>query len=368
VAKPQPSWGLVPYSPEHVAGLVALRRAEWGATEFATAQYIRWQDEANPAGRAVAWLGISDAGQVVAEVWMVPVALQLAGRQVAGCVGANAMVHPEWRRRDVFSTVYARCAEECRRRGIGVSMVVPNRKSLSGLRKRFPIRDLGPVPLMIHPIDLPALGRAWTGAAAVGELAEFAARAARWFGRRRPAPIAEGIEVVKSPGPSFDAEFDAFWRHVSGQRPCMVERTSAYLNWRYSAQSQRRYELFQARRRGVLVGYLVFRACEARGIRGGWIVDMLVESSPVGRSAGVLLGRAAVQSGSSQGCQVISALCVAHGEEYPAYRQAGFLRCPRPLRPHPFRVIAHVHEPSLDGAHLATLDAWCWTFGDYDVF
>jgi hypothetical protein len=53
-------------------------------------------------------------------------------------------------------------------------------------------------------------------------------------------------------------EFSALARHVGGRYGVCVQRSAAYLNWRYGANPLSRCELLTARRGDALLGYVVF--------------------------------------------------------------------------------------------------------------
>jgi hypothetical protein len=53
-------------------------------------------------------------------------------------------------------------------------------------------------------------------------------------------------------------EFSTLARHVGGRYGVCVQRSAAYLNWRYGANPLSRCEFLTARRDGALLGYVVF--------------------------------------------------------------------------------------------------------------
>ena len=57
-----------------------------------------------------------------------------------------------------------------------------------------------------------------------------------------------------------------------------VRRDQAYLRWKYLQIPHRRYDVHEARRGGILVGYAVSCEHDYRGLRLGWIVDVFTDT------------------------------------------------------------------------------------------
>jgi len=73
---------------------------------------------------------------------------------------------------------------------------------------------------------------------------------------------------------SFDKRFDKFWEDICSYYPIIVVRNQKYLNWRF-IESPFKYYIFTANKNNHLLGYLILRIKEKRGIKRGYIVDIL---------------------------------------------------------------------------------------------
>lgn len=73
----------------------------------------------------------------------------------------------------------------------------------------------------------------------------------------------------------FGDEADQLWESCRGLFNFMVERTSAYLNWKYVDQPHIRYERFYATDGSRPVGLVVFRLCEPPEPKLGVISEMI---------------------------------------------------------------------------------------------
>ncbi len=135
-------------------------------------------------------------------------------------------------------------------------------------------------PIMIRPVDLSFLAReklppplgavvgsvTWGALGLVGGIVDgWASSRARRRGVR--------IETVAH----FDASLDGLWRRARRRHPNMTARDRAYLEWRYVRCPLGGYALRVARLGDETVGYAVFRVFDAKRMRKGVLVDLLVE-------------------------------------------------------------------------------------------
>jgi len=237
-------WEAVPFRRELIESLTSLRRSQYGDTEFCSPEYILWQLESGPAGRAVCWIALSEEGRVVGEYWMVPVRYLLGAREVLGAVGANALVHPKYRRRRVFQSLGRQCSAECTRRSIELTLYVPNQYSIGGLLDKFGCKDLGGIPVLVYPVDPSAIAQRVSSNQWVRRAAEDVLR---WSRRTRRSGAANDMRVVPVSTCDFGPEFDDFWQRVLGKYPCMAIRDRSFMKWRYSSVGPRSYEARYAR-------------------------------------------------------------------------------------------------------------------------
>ena len=357
-------WEAVPFRRELIESLTSLRRLQYGDTEFCSPEYILWQLESGPAGRAVCWIALSEEGRAVGEYWMVPVRYLLGAREVLGAVGANALVHPKYRRRSVFQSLGRQCSAECTRRSIELTLYVPNEYSIGGLLGKFGCKDLGGIPVLVYPVDPTAIAQRVSSNQWVRRAAEHVLR---WSRRTRRSGGVNNICVVPVSTCDFGPEFDEFWQRVLGKYPCMAIRDRSFMKWRYSSVGDRSYEARYARVGAAVTGYSVTRMAAVQGMKAGFVVDLLCEPSEIGRAAAEALVEEAKKRLAEQGAQLICSLVPPHTQEYGIMRQCGFLPCPARFKPHPFRLVLQRHGCSVATPAVGRLKSWFWSLGDYDA-
>jgi hypothetical protein len=143
------------------------------------------------------------------------------------------------------------------------------------LFKKLGFVDVGPVPFYQKVMDARAVARRRLGPV-LGTLAAPALALSLRLRLGRPSRPDPEVEVRPISG--FPDEYDALWARARASYAMCVRRDAAYLRWKYRDIPHRRYDLLEARRKGVLAGYAVSRLDDYRGTRLGWIVDVFTDT------------------------------------------------------------------------------------------
>jgi GNAT superfamily N-acetyltransferase len=368
-APDKPEWGSRSHIPADREGIRALLHQEYPDSDVGLPQFFKWQYEENPAGEPIIRVAYTcQDGQVVGELWGLPVRLQVADEVRYATLIINGVVRRDFRRRGVVKRIGLESfADALAQRGIDFTFAIPSPASYHVDTRYLHGIDLGRVPLLLKPLDWAALLAYKTG-----HLKLF-----RPFSR----PLASILKRVIPPEPRaaqakgitlhavehFDASFDALWERTRHKRPVTVVRDRAWLEWRYKQIPTRRYEVRVAQEQGVKLGYVVTRRMELLGVACGMIVDLWVEPTQRGQHAARLLIAAVTRMFLDQGMQIAGALMLPGTPEYAALRQSGYWVCPRFLEPQPIPLTVRWHTGTAPRHPLDDLSCWFFTMGDYDV-
>lgn len=363
-----PIWQTDRFTEAYMPSLLDMRKLAYEDTEFVQPEYVCWQLNDNPSGRAVSWIATDAKNEVLGEYWIVPQRVRIHEKLYLGSIGANALVHPSYRRLKIFSDLGSKCSGECEKRSVRFTVYMPNRFSIGGLLEKLDCIDLGAIPLLIYPLNIERIAAYWTRNQLSARILSFFMRkgyqliARKQKGKQRSEPI----EV--SPIETFDQSYDSFWSRVKDKYSCMTARDRSYMNWRYRNFPFRKYSIFIAKRGDCILGYLVARRIHINKLSAGCIVDVLIESSEYGWLAGMSLMDAARRHFEREEASLICCLALPHTEEYALIKARGFVKCPEILKPHPLHMVVQAHHESSDHRAAFVLGNWYWTFGDYDVF
>lgn len=99
------------------------------------------------------------------------------------------------------------------------------------------------------------------------------------FAIPKVAEVPEKEDPLISEAPRISQETERFWEDVRGRYPITVERTADYLNWRFCNHPFFKYSILEARDKGALSGYLIYRIEEDRGFKIARIIDFIAKES-----------------------------------------------------------------------------------------
>ena len=231
------STGLVPFAPEHEEGLWKLYGQYFG--EYALRRFrerFAWQFETNPwVAERAAWLSVAQSeGEIVGFYAAYPIPLWIGGARRLAMAGTDFVVaqgHREFflrlfsernRLRPGFDTGFNEVLERFLGR-MDFELLPASREDRSF---RLSYRDHIEAALSRR---LPRALR-WTTQAGLGSLVRLVHRPRGPRPRpAKPPEHPERIEAIER----FDEEYDELWRRVRSEVDACVDRSAAYMNWRY---------------------------------------------------------------------------------------------------------------------------------------
>lgn len=341
---------------EDFPSVTRLSRAVYGVDR--SMENIRWLYEKNPAGPCSFWLAEDrQTGVVVALRPVFPWRVRVSGRDTLVAQAGDAMTHPTYRRRGLFSRLVRTAWEELRDQNIPFAFSFSNPGSLSVCRKivvghgsRAGTHVVLQFRRMVYPLSLEVVRRRLKVPERV--LANLdgvfqASRRRRWI-------LPAHLSVF--PIARFDAEFDRLWERQGARFGVLTARDSRYLNWRFIDAPSGRYRAIGVRTRGELAGYVAF---EMDGRGAGSIADLFGQLEPDIVSALLAAGLSAMLAA---GCVKASMWIPEQSPLFSLIRRFGFLP-----RDDAFPMAVHVYRDGPETAMALKGHQWLVWFGDRDV-
>jgi GNAT superfamily N-acetyltransferase len=360
-------WVSSRYSLDDAQDCQQLLRKIGGDGEGAVLAYHDWQCQRSPAGVGIATLARGvETGGLLGQVVTIPMHVRLSGKVRTAGLSLNPVVDPGYQDHDILSGLLRDACALSAEEGIAFSYGLPDQLSYSTFVNKAGFRDIGPVPLLIRPLNPERLALKTTRSAVLGKTASIARKI--W---RTPAAVPSqeglpGLEIAEVG--SFDDYFAVFWDRVQHRFPVMVVRDPAYLNWRFVGVPTREYTTLAAMSGGKIRGFVVLRAAPLGQFSAGLIVDLVVEASAEGRVAGRILIDRAYSYSKDRDLDLVATLALRHTDEYRLLRSKGFWACPKFLQPQPFRLVVRCYDEEASPSRLAyDLRNWFVTMGDYDA-
>jgi hypothetical protein len=361
---PQPAWTTRAYEPGDDAGILALRRATFGAVDEARLlpAVWRWQFVDNPAGSGYIRLADHD-GTIVGQYAAIPTRFRLGadgGSEHIFAMSCDTMTHPAFQRQGMFVRLAQELYDDITSR-LGVTTVwgFPNPASYPGFVGRLGWFDIHEFPTYVKPLQSARMLARYVGsralAAAVGGAAD---RLFRLATPRVRAPRRCTVTAVSA----FDGRFADLWHRHQALAEVIQVRDPAYLHWRYCAAPIFAYRPFAVTVGGALEGYVVLRLLTLFDMPFCAVVDLFpcpVVDAEITRE---VLAFAQLNAAASGAAFLTALLPPKHAHHLTRF---GFLKVPRVMNPRPWRFGARC-QPA-DQPVLRNVDNWYVTYGESDI-
>ncbi|MGE0791772.1 MAG: GNAT family N-acetyltransferase [Sandaracinaceae bacterium] len=318
---------------------------------------LRWRYLENPTGRVFVDLALDDAQEAVAGAYCVsPAYFRLGGRRVLGVQSIDTLTDARYRGKGLFQRLAQSCYGRCAEQGASLVYGFPNQHSAFGFFERLGWTRLDPVPFLIRPLRAQYLATRM--------------RAPSWVVDRLPrVPLASTADVSPPRGQElrvveeFDEGFDRLWAEFARDVDVALERDSAYLRWRFSANPHARYKTLAVFERGEMIAYAVFCVADKHGGRVGYVMELL--HLPGRWNEARLALRQAVVEIARAGSDVVLAWCLDSSPNRRAYRAEGFLTLPERVRP----IELHFGARHLESSEVAVCNrkSWYLSYCDSDT-
>ncbi|MCP3914195.1 MAG: hypothetical protein GY711_01425 [bacterium] len=254
----------------------------------------RWRFLANPAGCHVR-IAVDTGGAVCAQFAGLPQPARIQGRP----------------------KLFSHIVDSFSRRGDGLSKHGAFVRTARALVGDVGGDGEGDVQLM-WGLPMPSawrIGRAQLGYKMLEPVWRLELEERNWLG----APF-DGVELEAVE--RFPDEVDELFERCAQEHDAIVVRDRRMLDWRYVQHPEEAYHVVLARRAGMLVGYLVYRAGELEGRRVGILCDWLVPA--VELDAQHALRAWLFDAARTEDALPVVAAFSPHGREWNTFQAAGY--------------------------------------------
>lgn len=231
-------------------------------------EYFDWKYNRNPGGPCIMLVAEHPVQGIVGFAALTPYRIWLNGREGLCAQGADTMVHPDFRRKGIFTELTTRLLKELKKQNYLFRYSAPGTMSMPGyLNLGSSVLGFIPHKVRLNPLNY------------------LLRKAGRKFPTPEPGEVArsrEGwrMEVLTT----ADERLDRLDADLAGISKVRVRRDSSYLNWRFLENPIKRCSLVACLRRYELMGYAIIRKNYLSDILFGtdnsglkWFVKSLVE-------------------------------------------------------------------------------------------
>ncbi len=345
------------YHPQDALAVAELMSAVYGPAATPSAIW-RWRHFGWNAERSATLVATSQ-GRLVGLRPMEIYDFHLGGTPLRGGVFSGVMVHPEHRRRGLFTRLVEASEQLAWERGASFVTTMPNQRSFPGFIKKgyadpgcrqLMLRPCRPVRALCH--HLGPFGQA------LRSLANLEDDAAKSFEAAR-------VDKAIHSGPcSFDSAYDELALAHAARFPGLVlTRDAHWLQWRFAASPWHHYQLHSLRKAGHLAGYAITTQAQHKKTQVGYLIDLVALEGTHRRA----LAQAALVSLAHQGCHLLATV-VSSPHLQRDLLCSGLLPVPTPLSPKRFYTVYRANaKATRELAPLSRISSWYLTLGDWDT-
>lgn len=293
--------------------------------------YFEWKFRANPAGDTLHVVAESE-GKMIGLVNFMPSRIRVGGVDARACQAADAMVHPQFRRRGLLTNMTRLANAKMEERSWSFVVNFTGEVLFSAYLRlgHYHLFDLE------HRIAPSMRGLFQRLANKIGGVQ-----------RIQPQDVSE----------SFDERFDQLWQRTADLHDVAQRRDLAYLRWRYEHRPDSKYRVVTSDEKGILRGFAI--------TRGPYIVDLWTDGDSHVISS---LARKAIRVIQDQGEALVTFASSPQAIEPFALKRAGLREYRRNWRPRPILPRQPMTILCPDEALRSRLisSRWYVTMGDSD--
>jgi predicted N-acetyltransferase YhbS len=348
------NFSIRPFRPGDAAGVREVLAASYGA-EATPAPTYDWWSFGCPSAASGFMVAEAD-GRIAGVQPMEIFACNAGGKNLKGALLTGVAVHPDFRRRGIFSALVKACEAEAWRQGAAFVTTMPNEKSRPGFLKSG-YTDLGRRQLLARPVRAAALGGKFIPV--LGYLAGAVGGAVQAVVKTIPAASDISIRKVTA----IPAEIETLVaRHEQLFPGLRLQRGADWLRWRFLESPLRKYHLLEARdASGKLAGFAAVTLDDREKFRACYLMDLFVGEKKYAADFLRALVELARRESAGAVAAVVSSPALAE-----ALGCAGFWAVPDWLPLKRFYSVAKFNPQQPVPAEWQTLAGWYQTLADWD--
>jgi len=308
--------------------------------------YFKWKFEKNPGGLCYMLVAEEREKGIIGFASLTPYKFWISGQQRLAAQGVDTMVHPEFRKKGIFTTLTRKLLEYLHDNKLCFRYSAPGLLSYPGYIK-LGSRKICRMP---HMFRLNIINKIFKNKIAL-----------------RDTSIKETSEIFKKGVLSLrlitkaDQRFDALNIATASLAPIRVQKDSGFINWRYLDNPIKPCKILGFFKNEELLGYAA--------IRGGYLVDILYGQDEEHIE---LFIKSAINYFDTKGTIMIETWFSGDSRIEKILRRKGFIvYWGKGLRKllamvDDYPLIAYVNESECNPSMVSKPDNWYITMGDID--
>lgn len=218
-------------------------------------EYWAWKYQRNPNGSPIIWVA-EDRGRIVGCYILNPVRIRIGQASVMGAQSVDAAVESAYRGAGIFKKLAVGAVTMAAKEGVALLYAFPSEIAYKGQVRLGYYRPLFFIPKMFKVLRFSSLLKDQSSNSFFGKFQGMVRPLQRIVRTKINSQLNDG-SVVREIS-NFDSGFEIFWSAIKEKnRDILVERDSAYLEWRYTEHPEKQYTTYVCERHDQVVGYIV---------------------------------------------------------------------------------------------------------------
>ena len=285
---------------------------------------LQWLHQQNLANTNTIYYAIYGAG-VAAIYTAMPVVFNIAGKKQIALQSIDTITDIHHRGKGLFPKLANKLYDDAIANGFELVYGFPNENSAPGFFKKLKWISFGEAPFLLKPLRLSYFIRK------ILKRKIERLPGNEYYTYSFPIKTELGKNIYVKSIDSFGNDYDLIWKKVSEGIGVGVDRSTAYMNWRYVEKPGEKYSRCGIFIDGQLKGVVVFTIKNKHDGQIGYIMELIYDDSS--SKTGSLLLNYASQIFKAEKVDVVLAWCFPHSFNYRSYKKAGYFNLPVKFRP-----------------------------------
>ncbi|HPH84351.1 MAG TPA: GNAT family N-acetyltransferase [Ferruginibacter sp.] len=298
-------------------------------------------------------------GQTIAAIYTaLPVYFRINGQLIQSMQSIDTITDEDHRGKGLFTILANRLFDEALANGFALIYGFPNENSAPGFFKKLKWNSFGEAPFLIKPINYFYFVKKFLNR---NKQKDFSSTNYLF---NAPLSYSTNDHSIIKPIQAFESDYEAIWQKASMSMHVCVDRSAAYMNWRFIQKPAEHYYRYGIYIQDELAGVVVFSIKNKHDGLIGYIMELIYDPSKP--AAGKALMAFANRMFKKQQVDVVLTWCLPHSFNYTCYRSSGYYVLPEKLRPQKLYLGARVFDEKLQST-VKDIRNWYISYSDSDT-
>lgn len=299
-----------------------------------------------------------DDDNIAAIYTAIPVYFKVKKNYSKSLQSVDTITDKKYRGKGLFPKLAKKLYADSTNNGYELVYGFPNENSAPGFFSKLGWTSFGEVPFLVKPLSLRFILKK------VLKLAPKEKQLPEIHQYNIPQTIdIDSVSKIKVLD-TFSTDYDALWQELSQDIDICVNRSAAYMNWRYIQKPGPGYSIFGYFVNDQLKGIVIFTITNKHGGRIGYLMELIFDKKHP--EIGKTLLKKVTRFFKQEKVDAVLAWSLPHSFNYKCFLKTGYYNLPLKLRPqHLFFGVRPLNDTNAEP--IRDLNNWYISYSDSDT-